>query len=118
MKTFKTQAAQGDMMIRKIDVLPSDAVNTVPTEDGKHILTHSETGHHHAVLDRPGVQHFTGMDTLRSFLVIPDDGQETDVIHLRDSHTHETLRFPGPGVYEIRRQREHDATQGWRAAID
>jgi hypothetical protein len=58
------------------------------------------------------------MDTLRSFLIVPDDGQPTDLVHHRDVHTHETLRLPGPGVYLIVRQREHDVTAGWRLAAD
>lgn len=115
MKTFQNMAAQGDMLIRRIDHLPEDLVD-VPTEDGKHILTHSESGHHHVVMERPGVRHLTGMDVLRSFLVVPED-TEVDLLHERDTDTHETLRF-GPGIYEILRQREADVTQGWRIAAD
>lgn len=127
MKTFAKMAAQGDMLLRKIDALPvpMDQLEPVPTENGAHILTHSETGHHHQVLERPGVQHVRyvekhakGMDILRSFLIVPDDGQETDVVHLRSTHTHETLRLPGPGIYEVTRQREWDVTKGWRYAAD
>lgn len=127
MKTFDKMAAQGDMMLIKLDSLPVpiEMLELIPTENGACILTHSETGHHHQVLERPGVQHLRfvekhakGMDVLRSFLVVPDDGEDTDVVHLRSTHTHETLRLPGPGVYEVRRQREHDVAKGWRYAAD
>jgi hypothetical protein len=48
MKTFKTTCAQGDIYIRKIDALPINAVHVAP-ENGKCIVTHSETGHHHVM---------------------------------------------------------------------
>ncbi len=117
MKTFKKMAAQGDMIIIRRDKLPEGVGEMIPTEGGAHILTHSETGHHHQVLDRPGVEHFKdSMNLLRSFLVIPE-GEPAKVEHLRATHTHETLLLE-PGVYEIRRQREFDATQGLRRAAD
>lgn len=115
MKTFVDMAAQGDMLIRRVAQLP-EGVKPIAAEDGKHILTHSESGHHHVVLERPGVQHFSGMDLLQSFLVVPE-GEEVDLLHERAQDTHETLRF-GPGVYEIRRQREADVGEGWRLAAD
>lgn len=115
MHTFRFQAAQGDMLARKIDKLP-DGVKPIPPENGAHVLAHSETGHNHVVMERPGVQHFSGMDVLRSYLVVPEDA-EVPLVHLRDTHTHETLMF-GPGVYEIIRQREFDVTAGWRYAAD
>lgn len=128
MKTFEKMAAQGDMLIRKIDALPApmEQMEPMPSVIAQHFeLAHSETGHSHVVLERPGVQHVRyverhakGMDILRSFLIVPDDGEVTDVVHLRSTHTHETLRLPGPGIYEITRQREHDVTKGWRYAAD
>lgn len=115
MKTFRVQAAQGDMLARRIERLP-EGVKPIPAEQGHHILAHSETGHHHVVLEREGVQHFSGMDVLRSYLVVPE-GYQAPLVHHRDTHTHETLVFE-PGVYEIIRQREYDATAGWRYAAD
>lgn len=115
MKRFKNQAAQGDMLARRIEKLP-EGVKPIPAESGHHILAHSETGHHHVVMEREGVKHFSAMDLFRSFLVVPDD-YEAPLVHLRDSHTHETIVF-GPGIWEITRQREYDVTQGWRLAAD
>jgi hypothetical protein len=85
-RTFENMAAQGDMLIRRVAALP-EGVKPIPTEDGKHILTHSESGHHHVVMERPGVQHFSGMDVLKSYLVVPE-GEEVDLIHERDHDTH------------------------------
>lgn len=115
MKRFQTMAAQGDMLIRRIDSLP-EGVKPIDPENGKHILTHSESGHHHVVMERPGVKHFSGMDLLRSYLVVPE-GEEVDLVHERDHDTHETIRF-GAGTYEILRQREADVGEGWRLAAD
>lgn len=116
MKTFKNQAAQGDMLARRVAKLPEGLKITL-AENGHHILAHSETGHHHVVMERPGVEHFQdAMNLFRSFLVVPE-GYEAPLVHLRDTHTHETLMF-GPGIWEITRQREYDATAGWRAAAD
>ncbi len=115
-KTFRLQAAQGDMLLRRVDSVP-EGLEVIPAVDGAHILAHSETGHHHSVLERPGVQHFqSAMDTLRSFLVIPE-GDNVPVEHHREDHTHETVSLE-PGAYEVIRQREFDASAGWRLAAD
>jgi hypothetical protein len=115
MKTFVNMAAQGDMLIRRIESLPK-GLKAIPPENGRHILTHSESGHHHVVMERPGIQHFSGMDVLRSYLVVPE-GEEVDLLHERNHDTHETIRF-GPGTYEILRQREADLGDNWRMAAD
>lgn len=115
-KRFENMAAQGDMLIRRVESLP-DGVEPIAPEGGKHILTHSESGHHHIVMERPGVEHFkSGMDILRSYLVVPE-GEEVDLVHERDHDTHETIRF-GAGTYEILRQREADLGDNWRMAAD
>lgn len=121
MKRFVNIAAQGDMLIRRVAALPEDiSGEEIPAEDGAHILAHSETGHHHVVLERPGVKHFKGMEILKSYLVIPEGDDPDELVelkHLREEHTHETLGFSA-GVYEIIRQREADVTHGWRVAAD
>ena len=52
MKKFDNIAAQGDMLLIRIDALPKDAKPAL-AENGAFILTHSETGHHHIVMERP-----------------------------------------------------------------
>lgn len=113
MKTFKTMAAQGDIALRRISALPA-GLNPISAENGKHILAHSKTGHHHTVLERPGVQHFSAMDEFRSYLVV--EGDPVDLVHERPFDTHETLRID-PGIYEVRRQREY-TPEGFRRAAD
>lgn len=115
MKTFENQAAQGDMLVRRIAALPP-GVQVIPPEDGHHIVAHSESAHHHVIQQRPGVVHYSGMDALKSYLVVPE-GEPVPLEHLRSTHTHETLMF-APGIYELTRQREYDMTKGWRLAAD
>lgn len=113
MKTFNNIAAQGDMMLIRISELPADA-KEMKAENGYHILTHSETSHHHVVMERPTVRFFSAMDEFRSYLVVED--QPAVLEHLRPTDTHEALEIK-PGIYEVRRQREY-SPQGWQRAAD
>lgn len=113
MKTFDKIAAQGDMMLIRIDALPGDA-KAVKAENGAFILTHSETGHHHVVKERPTVQFFSAMDEFRSYLVVENEPAVLE--HLRPTDTHESLEIK-PGIYEVRRQREYSPA-GWQRAAD
>lgn len=113
MKTFDKIAAQGDMMLIRIDALPADA-KPAQAENGAFILTHSETGHHHIVMERPTVTFFSAMDEFRSYLVV--DQEPAILEHLRPTDTHESLEIK-PGIYEVRRQREYSPA-GWQRAAD
>lgn len=113
MKIVTAQGAQGDVMFRRIDALPADA-KELPADKGEFIVAHSETGHNHVVLERPGVRYFSAMDELRSYLVV--DGDPAPVEHQRSFDTHETFGL-APGVWEVRRQREYTA-EGFRRAAD
>lgn len=119
MKTFKNMAAQGDMVIRKIDAIPADAVSVKP-EKGAFVLSHSETGHNHVVMDRPAktggraAQLF--IDKTNAFIGYLNVLEPCEIEHLRSHDTHETIRVE-PGQYEIRRQREY-TPEGFRRAQD
>lgn len=117
MKTFKNQAAQGDLYVRRIDAIPPNA-KPMKSERGNFIVAHSETGHHHVVAERPGVQVFTTDDPLVSYLQVIEatDQMEALLEHLRPHDTHETIAIP-PGNYELRRQREY-TPEGWRRVAD
>lgn len=117
MKTFEKQAAQGDLLIRRIDALPANAV-LVPSEKGKHVVAHSETGHNHIITDRPNVKLYTTGDPMVSYLQVIEaaDATETLLEHLRSYDTHETIKIPA-GTFEIRRQREY-SPEGWRRVED
>jgi len=114
MKTFDKVAAQGDMMLIRIDALPAGVVPAA-AENGRFVLTHSETGHDHIVAERPTIRMFNdAMDLFRSFLVVEEAPAVLE--HLRPTDTHESIEIK-PGIYEIRRQREY-APEGWRRAAD
>lgn len=105
---------QGDVCLIPVESLPESAV-TVKPENGRHVVTHSETGHDHVVMERPGVQMFADkMDMMRGWLVIENDPATLE--HLRSTDTHEAVSFE-PGVWEIRRQVEY-SPQGWQRAAD
>lgn len=107
--------AQGDVLLIPIAGLPGTAMAAADTESGAFIVTHSETGHHHIVKERPTVRMFNDtMDVFRSWLVI--EGEPAELEHLRNFDTHESLLLD-PGVYEIRRQVEY-TPEGWRRAAD
>lgn len=107
--------AQGDVMLIPVTEMPKTGHVPSVTENGAHIVTHSETGHHHVIMERPGVQMFQDtMDVFLSWLVI--DGEPAELQHLRPTDTHETVLLE-PGIYEVRRQREY-APAGWQRAAD
>ena len=113
MKTFKNIAAQGDFIIRRIDMLPA-SVTPIAPEDGKHVIAHSETGHHHVIAAKK-VKAFapTKPDIYQMFLQVDEP---TEIKHLRSFDTHQSILVP-PGNYEIRRQREY-TPEGYRRAAD
>jgi hypothetical protein len=111
-KTFKNQAAQGDMLLRRIDVLP-EGLTKAKAEKGKYILAHSETGHHH-VIDKNAADLL--IDQTNQYMAYLNVKEECDVEHLRPHDTHETIRV-APGIYEVRRQVEH-TPQGLRRVQD
>lgn len=116
MNKVKNQAAQGDMLIRRVDKIPDGLEQAKAKAEGKLlILAHSETGHHHAVTAEPGVIMFNSPDSLVSFLRVPK-GKSIDIVHYRAWDTHAPLTLD-EGCYEIRRQREH-APEGWRRVAD
>jgi hypothetical protein len=124
MKTIQPKtdapAFQGDVAFLRVRAVPKDAVE-VERAGGALVVTHSETGHHHVVVDQ-GVQMFAGAggDGMVSYLKIPAGGY-ADVVHRRPWDTHETLRLladeGGETVYQVRRQREW-APEGWRRVED
>ena len=114
MKTFSRQAAQGDVLITRIDKMPKEVIQA-RADGGKFIVAHSETGHHHTVKERPGVKYFTGKDPAIAYLEVIDS-VEVALEHERSFDTHESLLLKG-GTYEIRRQQEY-TPEGWRRVAD
>lgn len=111
MKSFKKIAAQGEITIIRIGDVPKHReMDGAPLalENGKLIIGHSETGHHH-VLERVSGATVTvsknapaGMKILHAILT-----EANSLVHERGHDTHETIDL-APGEYEIRIAREFD----------
>lgn len=124
-RKFDKQAAQGDILVRRITALPDD-VEVIEPEKGYHVIAHSETGHHHAIEARHGVRHMRSLSNpLISYVVLDDAVKEAGaeaeclLVHYRDYDTHAPIAL-SPGIHEIRRQRERDDSvlAGWRRVED
>ena len=113
MKQFKKQAAQGDMLITKIDKLPPDLLPMEENDDGHFIIAHSETGHNHVVLAENAHAYQAANDPFVMYLVV---NKETTLEHLRSFDTHHPIEI-APGTYRINRQREY-TSEGFRRAAD
>lgn len=116
--SFKQTCAQGDVFFRRVDAIPAGAI-AMPATNGEIIVTHSETGHHHAmVLDRkrgkPAVEMFSDKNNpLIAWLRV---NRPTALEHRRPFDTHAPILFAS-GIYEVRRQREY-SPEGWRRVAD
>lgn len=117
MRNFENICAQGDVLIRKVGGIPANASRVAPDKN-RIIVTHSETGHDHVmVLDRdgetPAVEMFASDNPLIAWIKV---NRPTALEHLRPHDTHEPIMF-GPGIYEVRRQREY-TPEGFRRVAD
>lgn len=116
MKSFKAIAAQGEITIIRIGPVPADCAlpggcARLEPQDGRYVIGHSETGHHHVIAaDGAAVGELErvpeGMRILCAILERP-----TLLDHLRDYDTHESIRLE-PGQYEFRIAREFDPYAG------
>lgn len=111
MKTIEKIGAQGDVLFM-LATLPVDAKPLAPT-DGKHVVAHSETGHHHWIQADGRVEMFSGPDPFTCYLRVAGFA---DVQHARPFDTHETMRL-GEGTWCVRRQREY-TPEGYRRVED
>ena len=91
--------AQGEILLLPCAKIPDEAKPVQPV-DGYHIVAHSETGHHHRVLGKH--VNMLVMDDFTSYL---DVTESTDLVHMRDHDTHETINLAG-GSYMVRHARE------------
>lgn len=103
MKTFSKQAAQGDLLLVRVEGLPA-GLERVEAEGGGYVVAHSETGHHHTVFAAPGVEYYrVPTDPMTCYLSVGGAGVE--LVHHRPHDTHESIQLSG-GTYLLRRQRE------------
>lgn len=119
-KSFVKLAAQGDLMLRRIDAIDWPADECITISSANLVVAHSETGHHHTVMPRldGAVALLTrpsgDSEEMISALTVPAGG--ADLVHHRSYDTHETIALD-EGLYEVRRQREY-TPEGWRRVED
>lgn len=106
--------AQGELVLVPVSNVPATAKPVVAV-NGRYIIGHSETGHHH-VIDEPRVEVFEAADDAFCAWIKTLD-RPADLVHLRGFDTHETLRLEPKQVYRVHRQREY-TLEGWRRAAD
>jgi len=107
--------AQGDVFFTLVPASrrPADLGKLVsPTADNKHIVAHSETGHHH-VMDGDAVDVYETNNPLISFLEVLTSGDAV-VTHLRDYDTHAPVALPGiPGELWQKTLQRESTPEGW-----
>lgn len=107
MKIIETLGAQGEVRAFRIDAIPVDVKPLAKEGNGRYVIGHSETGHHH-VLVAERVQVFEadeapeGLRVLYALLESPGELQ-----HMRGHDTHAPHAFE-PGAYMFRTDREFD----------
>jgi hypothetical protein len=113
----KKLAAQGDVLFRRVKVVPVGFVKE--DRSGPVVVAHSETGHHHEIEDLGCFRFTSPTDPMTAYLQLGDCDGGVSVVHKRAFDTHETLKLLGqPGdVWQVRRQREW-APEGWRRVED
>lgn len=111
-KKFKKQAAQGDLLITRIDKLPK-GLELAKAEGDNYVVAHSETGHNHVVKERAADML---IDKTNQFIAYLSVKEPCEIEHLRDFDTHAPIALT-PGNYEVRRQREY-VPEGFRKAAD
>ena len=119
MLKMNKRGAQGDVIFLRVEKLPEN-IKPHQIEDGKYIVAHSETGHHHVIEASETVRFYTTDDPLVSYLEVIEATEEAETVleHLRSYHPHEAWSF-GAGIYEFHRQIESSTRpEGWQVAHD
>lgn len=111
MNTFNQQAAQGDLLITRINALPDDLIRS--NESGNYVVAHSETGHHHVMSTETAEFYEAANDPFVLYVVV---NEPTQLLHERSFDTHSPLTVD-KGIYRINRQREY-TPEGFRRAAD
>ena len=110
-------ARQGEAFFLRVPSMP-EGVKEISAENGKLIVSHSETGHDHVVEDK-GVKFYQHpADPLIAFLMF-ETAEFADVVHKRDYDTHDTVRLLGkPGTIWQRNLQREWTPEGWEQVMD
>lgn len=115
MNNFLKCAAQGDLMIIKVESLPN-GYEKAKSVDGRFIVAHSETGHHHVVEASPDVQYWIDPKNMFKAYLVVEKALGVALEHCRGFDTHQPIHID-KGIYELRRQREY-VPESWRMVQD
>lgn len=100
---FAYKGAQGEIVaIVPIDRLPENPGSLIVPVNGKLIVGHSESGHHHVIDSDCATA--TRLDEFFSYVTV---SRPTQIDHLREHDTHPSIALQ-PGMYEFRTGREFD----------
>ena len=104
--------AQGEVRIRSIDSIPSDATLVDFTEKNEKgtILSHSESGNHHILAGAHKVTQRTNGVPAGCRVLYAEVTEDTRVFQ-DAARPHDVQMLP-KGLYEIRTDREHDPFTG------
>jgi hypothetical protein len=118
--------AQGDLVVVPISLLESYDLNgfeDVPSQNGRYIVAHSDTGHHHVLCAHlPGQaapslkRNPKDADPELRALVTVAEGAVGEIRHLRDYLPHSPLILPS-GTWVIARQ-GRPTPEGWKKVTD
>lgn len=98
-----------------VECLPDDAREERPDAQNRHLVAHSESGHHHYV-DAAEARFYTTSNAQVCYLQV-DTGTHAYLRHAKSGpDSHGTQRL-GPGLYKIHKQREM-TPEGWRQVQD
>lgn len=108
---MKTQIYRhGELIMKPVEVLPNDAVLSTITK--KHIVAHSETGHHHVLEATQDFKIYTLMGD--TYIEIPTYAELKHEKTGKDVHkTHKIA----PAVYKIILKKEFDYFKGVLRAV-
>ena len=90
---------QGDILLEKIDKLPSQQIQIDKIQNQDNIIAHGESGNQHRMNSQ--VLIFEDKKTKDRYIQVLS--QETELVH----QEHEKLQIP-QGLYKIRREREYN----------
>lgn len=112
MNTFKKQAAQGDLLITRIESLPEGLIKAA-ADGNEYVVAHSETGHHHVMAVADVDIYQAANDDFVLYAIV---NNPTVLRHQRSFDTHAPIHVD-KGIYRINRQREY-TPEGYRRAAD
>lgn len=110
------QQRQGECLLIRVDAFEDNDgdYKSAKPENGKLIVAHSETGHHHVI--EKSKQADLLIHKTNEFIGRLVLGEEVELKHLRTFDTHETLKLPA-GKYVLRYRREY-TPEGLRRVAD